>query len=785
MPPRCAPRQLELLALVLLAALAGCVENPPAPLAGNLLVDVAPKTTGDVTHAERLADGLASEEGDHWLTGVAARIGAGASIIWDLGSERPIRCALLQGDNNDSYRLSGSTDGTTWQALWTAEPAREPGMRVRTGRLDGRARHVRLDASGGDHLYSVAEVALFADCPQAFPDVGLARSPGVPLEEAARTELWLFAVALALFVLIHRKGGRRATWAIGLAPVGLGYLVTRDLAELYPFFDVEPALRAAIAIVAGAVLVKEAFLPMRLAPDPRVTRTVLAFLALAAVGSYYHFGALQFNDDAHGRRTFVHTFDMRHYFPVAKYFPELRFDGLYLASLAAYLDLRPNTSEEELSRVRLRDLTNYKMLSGTQAKEQLPEIRARFSPERWETFKRDMGYFLATMGPGDYLGSMQDHGGNATPVWLIAAWLVFRSAPASELSLSIGGFIDPVLLLILFIAVARSFGLRTMLVVAIIFGATDFYNFGSNLMGSTLRQDWLVALGLGACALKTGRPFVGGFLLAFAGLIRAFPAVAAAFLVVPLLWAAFAFVWRHRRLPALREFVTDHRPTVRAIAGAAAGVAVLMVVSTGLFGWRAAWSTWFDKIAIHAHSPSTNNVGLRNVMMFDPDLSAKELIRNEHPEPWDEWQKAQVRTIAHRRFAFYFATGLGCALALLACRGRRLEQVAMLGLLTIPFLFYPSNYYCHFMFLLPLAARSGDDPRDREFAWSGLVLAAMCVGQYFTLAEGWSDLRYTYQSFVLLGACVLLLAPLARAGWRSLKAELRPGPDVHQERQVG
>jgi hypothetical protein len=769
----------------LLATIGGCVESPPAPISGNLLADVEPSTTDGVTHAERLADGLASEEGDHWLTGVVARVGARAFVSWDLGSERPIRCALLQGDNNDVYHLSGSLDGKTWQRLWTAEPAREPGVRLRSGRLDGRARHVRLEATGGDGLYSVAEVALFADCPQTFPDVGLARSPGVPLEEAARTEIWLFAAALTLFVLVHRKGGPRVTWALGLVPLGASYLLARDLAEIYPFFDVEPALRAAIAIVAGAVLIKEAFFPLRLAPDPRVTRAVLAFLALSAVGSYYHFGALQFNDAAHGRRTFVHTFDMRHYFPVAKYFPELRFDGLYLASLAAYLELRPDTTDEELTRVRLRDLTNYEMLTGTRAKAQLPEIRARFSPARWETFKRDMGYFLDTMGPGDYLGSMQDHGGNATPVWLIAAWLVFRSAPASELSLSLGGFIDPVLLLILFIAVARAFGLRTMLFVAIIFGATDFYNFGSNLMGSTLRQDWLVGLGLGACAIKTGRPFLGGFLLAFAGLIRAFPAVAAAFLAVPLLWALVAFVREHRRLPAPRAFAAEHRPTVRAIAGATAGVTMLMLVSTGLFGWRAAWSTWFDKIAIHAHSPSTNNVGLRNVMMFDPDLSAKQLIRNDHPEPWDEWQAQQVKTIAKRRVAFYLATALGCALALLACRGRRLEQVAMLGLLCIPFLFYPSNYYCHFMFLLPLAGKAGNDPRDREFAWIGVVLAAMCLGQYFTLAEGWTDLRYTYQSFVLLGACVLLLAPLARAGWRSLKTELKAGPKIQQEGQVG
>jgi len=42
----------------------------------------------------------------------------------------------------------------------------------------------------------------------------------------------------------------------------------------------------------------------------------------------------------------------------------------------------------------------------------------------------------------------------------------------------------------------------------------------------------------------------------------------------------------------------------------------------------------------------------------------------------------------------------------------------------------------------------------------------MCVGQFFSLAEGWTDLRYTYQSFVLLIGFAIILGYLA---WESLK----------------
>jgi hypothetical protein len=56
--------------------------------------------------------------------------------------------------------------------------------------------------------------------------------------------------------------------------------------------------------------------------------------------------------------------------------------------------------------------------------------------------------------------------------------------------------------------------------------------------------------------------------------------------------------------------------------------------------------------------------------------------------------------------------------------------------------------------------------RDRTFAVVFLVLGAMCIGQAFTLAEGWTDLRYTQQSFLLLIGFAIILGYLA---WESLK----------------
>jgi hypothetical protein len=750
------------LALLLTGPLVGTAAAEPQ----DLLAGKRPVKSEGVTNANRLTDQLLSNEGDEWLTDVTARFSSARSfVMYDLGEPRPLRCVMVQADNNDVYFMAGSLDGYEWQQLWRVGAEAGAGMRVRSAKIDATVRYLRLSATGGDALYSVAEIAVYSECPVPWP-ADLPRAHGIPVGDALEIKVLLFGILAGLFVLVHRRNGPKSQYVLLLPVLGSGWMMAGDFVDLYPFFNQEAPLRALAASLAGLVVVKEAFLSKRWAPHRAVSLATLAFCAVTAFGTYYHFGMPQFFDQAKGRRTLVHTWDMRHYYPVAKYFRELRFDGLYLASLAAYIDNTPGFSPEQLGNVHLRDLRDAKIRTGTEVASQLPAIRARFSPERWEEFKRDMKYFSDTMGGADYLGSMQDHGGNATPVWILPAYLIFKGIPASELVISLAGLIDPILVLFFFFVVWRTFGVRVMLYVAVIWGATDFYNFGSNLMGSTLRQDWLVALGLGACALKRGRYYLGGVLMAYGGLIRAFPAMATFFFMVPMAWFAFDAWWSRRKLPSLAEWHEGQRPALRAFTGAALCVVTLVAVTSAMFGFRDSWIAWKEKIEIHATGPSTNNVGLRNVLAFNPDLSAKSLAQHPRVGPWNDWEYSQRATFASRRPLFYAILLVATALALLACRGRSLEEVSLIGLLLIPFYFYPSNYYCHFVFLLPLAVVRPRLDRDRTFAVVFLVLAAMCVGQSFTLAEGWTDLRYTYQSFLLLIGFGIILGWLA---WESLK----------------
>ncbi len=762
------------LALVVLwVGCAGTVVSS-APQVDNLLAGKTPVAEAGVAHVERLTDGLAASEGEAWLTDVTSRLTSSAAYVtFDLGQATPIRCALLSGDNNDHYRLARSDDGAHFAPLWTAGPVAGAGMRLRSTTLDQTARFVRLSADGGDGSYSVSEVALFSTCPQQL-ESAVGRTTGVPLSDDARGKLFLFAAAALVFLGVQRRGASRGQWLFLLLPIGTAVPLHAVLIETYPFFEQESLLRAVVATLAGALVFKEALIGERWRGDPRVTWPALALLAATALGCYYHFGMLQFHDAAKGRRTLVHTFDMRHYFPLAKYFREIRFDGLYLASLAAYVD-NEGLKAESLKDVHFRDLRTSNMTTAPAAAGELPAIRARFSPERWAEFRRDMKYFQDTMGARDYLGSMQDHGGNATPVWILGGYLLFHNAPANEWWLTVGGLVDPALLLLLFVVVFRTFGLRVMLYTLVIFGATDFYQFGSNLMGSTLRQDWLVALGLGACALRRERFFLGGFLVAYAGLIRAFPATSTMFLAVPVVWWLVGYWREHKRWPARAVWVAPLRGALRSMAGALTAVISLAVLSSILFGFSGAWLNWAEKIKVHAVGPSVNNVGLRNVLAYRPSLAAKNLGRPDRPDPWPEWERTQLQTYAQRKPLFWGLNAIVLGLALLACYRRRIEEAALLGLLTIPFIFYPSNYYCHFVFLLPMAVAPKDAEigTQRMFAWVVAALCAMCVGQYFSLEEGWTDLRYTYQSFVLLVTCVAILVPMA---WEGRKRFLADAP---------
>ena len=152
-----------LLALALAADDAGATTTSPATTTRPSLLRAAKVMRSDgCPQVARLADGVASTDGDVWDSPRAALIALGGVLEWDLGAVEHVAAMRIQADNNDRYTISGSTDGVTWSTLWMAPIVELPGVQTRTSpEFNFQTRYLRLTAEGGDSMYSVTELEVF------------------------------------------------------------------------------------------------------------------------------------------------------------------------------------------------------------------------------------------------------------------------------------------------------------------------------------------------------------------------------------------------------------------------------------------------------------------------------------------------------------------------------------------------------------------------------------------------------------------------------------------------
>jgi hypothetical protein len=732
----------------------GCVGTTPGgPDQGNRLAGKAVTGSTGVEHGDRLVDGALAPVGDFWNTALTMILPSPEAFVTiDLGQELPIAAAFIQADNNDQYSLSGSIDGTTFTPLWEAPPVRGAGLRVRkTDAISGRARYLRLSASGGDGAFSVSELQVFSAVPAAWPEPPGGRGAD---EKSPHTQwILLFGLACGAFLVIGCHGSPRRGALLALLPIAAGGQLVVDLwGGSHPFSDQDVSLLRSTLGAIALLAVMRPFLWARpgWVIDRRRITALLGALAVLAVACFFNLGRAQFWDAKQRQPSFIHNYDMRVYFPVAKYFHELKYDGLYLASVAAYIENTPGASVETLANVELRDLRNHEMRRVRDVADQIQAIHQRFSAERWDDFKRDMRYFHETMGR-DYFTTLTDHGGNATPVWLTVAHFMFAHAHASNGLLWVTALLDPLLILLFAFVAARTFGVRTAFVCLIIFGANDLYMFGTDWAGSTLRNDWMAALGLGICALKVQRWYLGGALLAYAGLIRAFPAIAVFGLAVPPIWWLFDARRADGVWPSLRELAREHEGTLRAILGAAVAVVVLFALSSAVLG-PSAWIGWARKAAVLTSGYHVNHVSYHSIVSTD----------------YETWELADHWTRSTGRIVLYALGIAGYGLLIVrAARNRPPHQAAVVSLFLIPVVFYAANYYFHYVFLLPLlAVADGEDRLDARL-W-GLLLG-MCVAEYAATVAPSLSQHFVTESIVLLATFLAMLVLLNREpearGW--------------------
>ncbi len=171
-------------------------------LSQNLLDRATIAAQSGVTRIEVLHDGQLTYEGDTWNSEWSTVLAKDGSIVFTFPSPTHLGAALIQGDNNDTYTLSGSLDGVTFTPLWNAKGDPLAGMRTRrTLTLDATVSSLKLTASGGDGLYSLGELAVY-DSAKALESTQLIRQkkPEKPVRPPPRFDTsWLVLGAVAAF----------------------------------------------------------------------------------------------------------------------------------------------------------------------------------------------------------------------------------------------------------------------------------------------------------------------------------------------------------------------------------------------------------------------------------------------------------------------------------------------------------------------------------------------------------------------------------------------------------
>lgn len=703
-----------------------------APLsahAQNVLARRSPVQSFGVRGPERLTDLQSPVDGEAWDGPSAAMLPEGAMVVWDLGNPQSITGAAIQADNNDDYFLALSDDGLSWREVWRAGPVEGGGLRTRSVSMQlGSARYLRLTAAGGDRRYSVSEFEVFAGSSDDSTLLSARWIPRRPLDQSFIS--WIVGVA----VLLMLSSRRLPTVAlVGLAAMGLfgtAYLVFEVTPKTPGFLASLPWARAAVALVAAAAVIRDRLWRGRWPAHDGFIIGTLGVAGAMAMWCFLNLGTPQFYDAGARRGTWLHHYDMRTYFPIAKYFPELRFDGVYAASVLAVADGR---NLDDFAGQPLRDLRTHALTDVGKSKLHLLEVRARFTPERWALFLEDMAYFRRAMGDGGFLGSMNDHGGNATPVWFLSARALFASAPASDATLWRGVVADLLLLALAFLALGWAFGARTALLAMTVFGAMDFYQFGSNWFGATLRHDWLSLWAIGLSLLQKRKLGLAGAAFAWSAWIRAFPALTLITLSFPVVWVGVKLLLQ-RRAAELKAIV---RPLLQVALGVAIASVVLVGASVAVFG-ADAWVEWLHKVQTLDRDNHLNNISFRTYISTD--------------------KKA------------WWAACVGAVLVLLVTlRRASLVRAAAWGVALIGIVFNPANYYLHSVFLMVTLAGEQHTSHGATVKPRGvlvwLVLLAMCVASYFTNLSSDGNNHFRMETVVLfttLGALWLLELGRAR-----------------------
>lgn len=428
--------------------------------------------------------------------------------------------------------------------------------------------------------------------------------------------------------------------------------------------------KAVLALLASVLVVVHA---RRRGARARAGLAAMAVLSLVAYVNFF-----QFSGSGH-----LHRWEAFHYVLGSKYFPELGYDGIYAASVAAQFESDPDLAFPR----RARDLRSGRLVPTQAVLAHGGRVRERFSAPRWASFVQDNRYFVTHCSPA-YLGQIRrDHGYNPSPAWAVLPRVLTRFLPVNDVGLTALAAVDLLLLLGVLLVFQRTFGTAAAASSAMVFGLGYLNHYGW-IGGAVLRLDWLFCVGCGVSALARSRFALAGALFGAAGALRVFPIL---FLIGPLIWAVFEFGARRRA-----------RPLLALLAGATAALVIMGALGAMTGRGVQGWIQFAERIHEHRAGWLNNNVGLRQCvddffyLARQPVAEWGEYVRS------DAWVRRNPDLARGPSWAHLLVAVPVLALVARAARRATPSGAGVLGLVVVFALTEPTCYYWSMLLLVPL-----------------------------------------------------------------------------------
>lgn len=375
-----------------------------------------------------------------------------------------------------------------------------------------------------------------------------------------------------------------------------------------------------------------------------------------------------------------------HYYLGSKYFEELGYQNLYVASLQA--DEEGKNYWKNIGRVR--NMNTYEVESRSAAINQYDSAE-HFTPERWNDFQTDIEALQRKLFPDAWESIFIDRGYNPSPLWTaVGSTFAHLFSVKRMISLKALCSLDLVLFLLAFWLISSTYDLRVAAWI-LLFLTLSPVNTG-RLVGGFLQYDWFCSFAVGLAFLSKGRRHVASVFFSYSVMTRVFPLILVGSALLPLV-----FSWIRTGKAQIRKWAFF----------LSLGFVCATFFSIGCMGTNGVktWKEFANNTLHHSqhHVFGNRRVGLKHVFTHD--------LRNFN---FDE-------KVEDRRFFFARQKGLYYAAAaafllffiLVVCR-RSFYEAVMLGLVPFYVLVVSSRYYWSYLALLPLLTGIGKGSPHRH-----------------------------------------------------------------------